>query len=78
MAYVISDKCTSCGSCVEVCPSEAISKGEDKYVIDPNECVDCGACEDECPSEAISAEWANNNPQIPVSLKKHGDFLHIF
>ena len=54
MAYVISDECTSCGTCVDACPSDAISEGDDKYVIDPEECVDCGTCVDECPAEAIS------------------------
>jgi len=54
MAYVISDKCTKCGACVEVCPSEAISEGAERYQIDPETCIDCGACEAECPVEAIS------------------------
>jgi len=56
MAYVISDACTKCGSCVPVCPAEAISEGDAQYVIDADTCVDCGACADECPVEAISAE----------------------
>ena len=56
MAHVISDKCTSCDTCADACPSEAISEGEGKYVIDPDLCVDCGVCVDECPVEAISAE----------------------
>jgi len=55
MAYVISDACTKCGSCEPVCPSEAISEGDAKYVIDPEACVDCALCVDECPVEAISA-----------------------
>ena len=54
MAYVISDECISCGSCVESCPSEAISEGDGKYVIDAEKCTDCGSCVDECPSDAIS------------------------
>lgn len=54
MAYVISDDCTMCGTCVEACPVDAISEGDPKYVIDPDECIDCGACADECPAEAIS------------------------
>lgn len=53
MAYVITDKCTMCGTCVPVCPVEAISEGDPKYVIDPDECIDCGACQSECPVEAI-------------------------
>lgn len=55
MAYVISDACTKCGSCEPVCPSEAISEGDSKYVIDPETCVDCALCVDECPVEAIAA-----------------------
>jgi len=54
MAYVISDKCVNCGKCVDVCPVEAISKGEKKHTIDPGKCVDCGACAGECPTEAIN------------------------
>ena len=54
MAYVISEKCTKCGTCVPVCPSEAISEGDSQNVIDPDKCVDCGLCADECPVEAIS------------------------
>ncbi|MBU0715316.1 MAG: 4Fe-4S binding protein [Verrucomicrobia bacterium] len=54
MAYVISDKCVACGKCDEVCPVEAISKGEKKYTINPETCVNCGQCVDECPSEAIA------------------------
>ena len=54
MAYVISDKCTKCGSCVETCPVEAISEGDPKYVIDADACVDCGQCSEQCPVEAIS------------------------
>lgn len=55
MAYVISDDCTMCGSCKDVCPVEAISEGDPKYVIDADACIDCGACEGECPVSAISA-----------------------
>lgn len=54
MAYVISDECTKCGTCAEVCPVEAISEGDEKYEIDPELCTDCGQCEAECPVEAIS------------------------
>jgi ferredoxin len=55
MAHVITDKCTNCGTCVDICPVEAISEGDGKHVIDADTCVDCGACVDECPVEAIEA-----------------------
>ena len=55
MAYKIAeDTCTSCGTCIDECPVEAISAG-DVYVIDPSTCTDCGSCADVCPVEAISA-----------------------
>ena len=44
MAYQITDACVKCGSCAEQCPVEAISEGEDKYVINPDVCVSCGSC----------------------------------
>ena len=53
MAYNITDACLKCGACADNCPVEAISEGEDKYVIDADVCVSCGACADSCPVEAI-------------------------
>lgn len=53
MAYVIGDDCVACGTCIDECPSGAISEGE-KYSIAPDVCVDCGTCADVCPSGAIA------------------------
>lgn len=52
MAYVITDECISCGVCVDECPVEAITEGEDIYVINPDLCTDCGSCADVCPVDA--------------------------
>jgi ferredoxin len=54
MAYKISEsECAACGTCVDECPSAAISAG-DVYSIDPDLCQDCGVCADACPVGAIS------------------------
>jgi ferredoxin len=37
-----------------VCPENAISEGDDAFVIDADKCTDCGTCVDECPVEAIA------------------------
>ena len=47
-------KCISCGTCVAICPVEAISFDKDgKAVIDRTKCIRCGACQASCPVEAI-------------------------
>lgn len=55
LAYRITDECLACGSCLDACPSDAISEG-DVYVIDPDKCAECGACVDACPTGAIIEE----------------------
>lgn len=57
-AKINKEECTGCGTCVEECPSEAITINEEEgcAVVDEEECVDCGACEETCPSEAIKVE----------------------
>ena len=53
MAYVISEDCIACGTCIGECPVEAISEG-DIYKVDPEVCTERGTCASVCPSEAIS------------------------
>ncbi|NLE21344.1 MAG: 4Fe-4S binding protein [Actinobacteria bacterium] len=55
MAYRITEDCLACGACVDACPWDAISEGDDIYVIDPVKCDDCGFCVDSCPNDAIVA-----------------------
>ncbi len=54
MARIISDECIKCGACAGTCPTDAISEGDAKYVIDEEACIDCAACESSCPVGAIS------------------------
>lgn len=56
MAYKITDECIACGACASECPVEAISEGDDKYVIDEDLCIECGACASTCPVGAPVAE----------------------
>lgn len=55
-AKVDKEKCTGCESCIEECPSEAITMAEEKAVIDADACVDCGVCVDACSVEAIEMD----------------------
>ena len=52
---VDESKCTGCGNCVEVCPSEVFEmKDEKSKVVRPEECVECETCVSECAEEAIT------------------------
>ena len=52
MAYKITDKCISCGSCAGSCPVSCINPGDGKYVINKDVCISCGTCAGVCPVEA--------------------------
>lgn len=54
MAFEISDECLACGVCMDECPVEAISEGDDLFVINAAECTDCGSCSEVCPNDAIN------------------------
>lgn len=55
MALLITDKCTNCDMCEPECPNQAISMGDEIYVIDPNLCTECvghyeaPTCQKVCP-----------------------------
>ena len=57
MATHITEDCINCGACEPECPNEAISEGDDIYVIDPDLCTECvgfhdyEACQSVCPVE---------------------------
>jgi len=59
MALMITDDCTACGACLDVCPNDAIIKGDPIYVINPNLCTECAGyfiesqCVSLCPVDAI-------------------------
>jgi formate hydrogenlyase subunit 6/NADH:ubiquinone oxidoreductase subunit I len=69
---VDSDKCFSCGSCIALCPVEAISLANDSTVqFDKERCVGstCSICVDACPARAIKS-IKQNSLDNPANRKK--------
>ena len=55
MATHITSECINCDACVPECPNDAISQGDETYVIDAAKCTECvgfheaEACQAVCP-----------------------------
>ena len=61
---VDTEKCINCGSCIALCPVEAISIADDgSIVFNKEKCVGstCSACVDACPARAIKSIKQNNH-----------------
>jgi ferredoxin len=50
---ILADQCTSCGTCEAVCPEEAISRGDEAFMISPHLCTECEECVTACPMDCI-------------------------
>jgi NAD-dependent dihydropyrimidine dehydrogenase PreA subunit len=48
------DRCTGCGSCVEICSLGAMSLTHGVATVDHTTCTQCQACIDACPTGAIT------------------------
>ena len=75
-ALKINALCVNCDVCEPACPNQAISQGEEIYVIDPARCTECVGHFDEpqcvvvCPVECIDPD-----PDIPETREQLLDKL---
>lgn len=80
MATHITSDCINCGACEPECPNQAISEGDDIYVIDPNLCTECvgffdhEACQAVCPVECCLPD--PKRPEGEELLLKRAIELH--
>ena len=49
----ITDDCTGCGKCAEVCPRQIIKIKDQRAIIDYSACIKCYCCHEFCPAQAI-------------------------
>jgi NAD-dependent dihydropyrimidine dehydrogenase PreA subunit len=51
---LFSNKCTGCGTCVDVCPHGVLAmSGKQAIVVDADMCMECGACMTNCGFGAL-------------------------
>ena len=81
-ASVITERCTACGTCAEVCRFDAVtfdgppnSRVEKTFRIDPVACEGCGVCSWFCEDDAIDFGPAVNGEWF-VSETRHGPMVH--
>jgi len=73
MSTMITVECINCGACEPECPNQAISQGEDIFVIDPALCTECVGFHDEeacaavCPVDCCVPD--------PNNAESEGDLL---
>lgn len=46
------EDCIGCGTCVDICPFDAIELNEGKSVVNYEKCMGCGVCQTACPNGA--------------------------
>lgn len=82
MATHITEDCINCGACEPECPNQAISEGDEIYVINPDLCTECvgfyeqEACQAVCPVECCLPDETRVETEdtlITRALKLHPD-----
>ena len=51
--FHVNEKCTNCGQCEKICPSQVIKIDNEKPEWTEEKCSHCTACINRCPSKAI-------------------------
>ena len=76
MAFKITEDCISCAACETECPNEAITEGDEIFIIDPDKCTECVGfydtkqCADVCPVDCCVSD--------PDHKESHDELLAKF
>jgi len=71
IAVVDEDLCSGCGTCVSICPYQAIElikldDGKTRAKVNEALCMGCGACAAACPSSAMQQKGFKDKQMIPI------------
>ena len=77
MAFKITEECINCGACEPECPNQAISVGDEIYIIDPEKCTECvghfdaSQCAAVCPVDACVPDPDHKESREELMTKFH-------
>lgn len=77
MAYKITEECINCGACEPECPNQAISAGDEIYIIDPEKCTECvghydtSQCAAVCPVDCCVPDPDHKENHDELMAKYH-------
>ena len=77
MAYKITEECINCGACEPECPNQAITAGDEIYVIEPEKCTECvghhesSQCAAVCPVDCCVADPDHKESREELMAKFH-------
>ncbi|MBV4398000.1 YfhL family 4Fe-4S dicluster ferredoxin [Advenella alkanexedens] len=78
MALLITEECINCDVCEPQCPNDAITMGDEYYVINPEKCTECVGhhdtpqCMQVCPVDCIEPDpqWQEDAGQLMEKYKR--------
>jgi ferredoxin len=77
MAFKITEECINCGACEPECPNQAISVGDEIYIINPDKCTECvghfdaSQCAAVCPVDACVPDPDHKETREELMAKFH-------
>jgi pyruvate formate lyase activating enzyme len=63
-----ASKCMDCGTCIAVCPLNAIEENKTVHRINRQRCNSCGNCTEACPTRAL--RFSGNRMSVKTVLKE--------
>ncbi len=64
--------CFGLGTCVAICPADAIRLEDGVAVVDPEKCISCGQCVAACPQHIIALRPDNAAVEVRCSSREFG------